>query len=257
MPDLTALPNIKLLTKNNHLILNLAGLEYPGMYDTFNILYLGYLPSDPPLFLHIPYLTILSDEQVRRQPSGAARQIILFNDQLKNNNYVSDKVNSQYFQSFYSEVIKKYKINIQKVLLESKGQANRQIIFNMIDSLFVNANFLIKLYLLIYNMTASIPQAPLGAKENNIDAIVEILNQRLNNIFIKIDFSKLGSFVLPRIQLDYPPEPLPPPLTNFAELASTYPDIDLEVLKLLCQYRMPVATTTPDIYLSLLISPVY
>ncbi len=92
-------------------------------------------------------------------------------------------------------------------MLESVDKITRPrpIVFNIIDSLFENANFLIKLYLLIYKMTATIPQAPLVAKDNNIDAIVKILKQRLNNIFIKIDFSKLGGFVLQPIPLDYPP----------------------------------------------------
>jgi hypothetical protein len=260
MPELTALPNKELLTKNNHLILNLAGLEYPGLYARFNILYLGYLPSEPTLFLHIPYLIILSDEQVRRQPSDIDKQIILYNDELINNNYVNINVNNHQFQSFYTEVIKKYKRNIEKIWLESRygvDKTIRPIVLNIIDLLFENANFLIKMYLLIYKMTATIPQAPLVAKDNNIDAIVEILKQRLNNIFIKIDFSKLGGFVLPQIPLNYPPEPLPPPLANFDAFVSANSDIDPEVLKLLCPYKIPIQNYTPDRILTLLTSSVY
>ena len=260
MPELTALPNIAMLNKNNHLILNFAGLEYPGMYAKFNILYLDWLPQGPSLFLHIPYLIILSDEQVRRQSSGIDKQIILYNDELINNNYVNINLNNHQFQSFYREVIEKYKVNIQTIWLESsygKDKITRPIVLNIIDSLFQDANFLIKIYLFIYEMTKSIPQAPLGAKENNMDAILEILKQHLNNIFIKIDFSILGGFNLPQIPLDYPPEPLPPPLANFAAFASANSDINLEILRLLCPYKIPQPGYTPDRILTLLTSPVY
>jgi hypothetical protein len=256
MPNLTTLPEEDKLTKNNHLILNLAGLEYPGMYNRFNILYLEWLPQGPSLFLHIPYLIILSDEQVRRQSAAAAKQIILYNDELIINNYVKSNVNSHYFIYFYSEVIEKYKKQIQTILLVDKDQPTRRIIFNIIDAIFEDTNFLIKIYLFIYRKTASIPQAQLEDKENNIDAIVVMLKPDLDNIFERINFSNLEAFKLPKFPLAYPPELLPPPL-DISELGSANPDINPETLRLLCPYRMPVPTTTPDRFLTLLTSPVY
>jgi len=255
MPPLDTLPPI--LNKNNHLILNFANLEYNNMYDRFNILYLGYLSSDSPLFLHIPYLTILSDEQVRSQSTGVAKQIILFNDQLINHNYVSSNVGSWYFITYFYEQLKEnYKRYIDGVLRASADVLTRQTIIQIIDSIFENSNFLIKLYLIIYRMTSTIYQPPLGDRIDNKPAVEEMLKQNLDAIFRRIDFSKLNQFNLPKTKVVLPPEPLPPFL-NIDSLVSTYSDINPEVLKLLCPYIMPVSTTTPDRFLSLLVSPVY
>ena len=281
MPKLDELPEHDKLNKNNHLILNFANLEYTQVYKKYNILYLGYLPNGPLLFLHIPYLIIRPSHQrysqlehshvsplshssslellhVHPPPSlllETERQIILYNEELIFNKYVMTNYSSRQLNDFYSDIIKNYKkIILSFIVLDITEQILRTKIFNVINNIFLDFNFLIKIYLFIYNITTTIKQSGIKSVE---DCIITVeLKSQLNDIFKNIDFSKLVEFNLEPILKYYPPEPLPPYI-DISILSEQISDIHPNTLRILCPYRLPILNYTPDKYLSLLLSPVY
>ena len=117
MPELDKLPEHNKLNKNNHLILNFANLDYAGVHNTYNILYLNFLPYGPSLFLHIPYLIIrssrqsssqLEQEQISLSDPSLEIEIILYNDELINKKYISPLTTNRRLNDFYTDIIKNY-----------------------------------------------------------------------------------------------------------------------------------------------------
>jgi hypothetical protein len=233
------------------------------VHNTYNILYLNFLPNGPSLFLHIPYLIIrssrqsssqLEQEQISLSDPSLEIEIILYNDELINKKYISPLTTNRGLNDFYTDIIKNYQqvvlIFINEKLKTTGYEKLRIIIYNV----FLNYNFLIKIYLFIHYITSTRNQVKI---KSVVDCIItDELKSHLNDIFKNIDFSKLVEFNLEPILEYYPPEPLPPYI-DISILSEQISDIHPNTLRLLCPYRLPILNYTPDKYLSLLISPVY